>query len=100
MNTTTFKTSSQGHCPISKTPPDQKTIHRVLASAKRKRLSANTIIIARYGFLKRQKLPLPEKMLLPNLCLTIKNGKLVRAFFSNVMTHIIKKQNYYIQILN
>lgn len=100
MNTQTFKVTANGSCPASKFEPDQKTIKTVLSSAKKKPLKTNAIVIARYEWLKRHKLSLPEKMELPNLCLTIKEGKLIRAFFSNVMTHVIKKQKYYIQILN
>jgi len=100
METNIDKTSSHGGCSVLKVAPDQKAISKVLASAKKKPQYQSTIIIARYGWLKRNKLELPETMDLPNLCLTIKKGKLIRAFFSDVMTHIIKKQNYYIQILN
>ena len=56
--------------------------------------------MARYEWLKRHRLSYPVDMELPNLCLTIREGKLIRAFYSNVLTHVIKKQNYYIQILN
>ena len=100
MNTTNFIVTSDGSCQASKISPDQKTIKAILASAKKKQLEANAIIIARYDWLKRNKLKVPENMDLPNLCLKIKNGKLVHTFYSSVMTHIIKKQRYRIQILN
>ncbi len=100
MNTTNFKITAQGQCLISKVKPDQKSIKSVLASAKKKPLKENAIVIARYNWIKRRKMLLPEDLTVPNLCLTIKNGELVRAFYSETMTHIIKKLNYRIQILN
>ena len=100
METTKFIVTADGSCKASKVTPDQKTIKTILASAKKKQLEANAIIIARYEWLKRNKLKFPENMELPNLCLKIKNGKLAHAFYSNVLTHVIKKQKYFIQILN
>ena len=100
MKTTNLEVTSNGNSKQSGAIPDEKTIKTILASAKKKQQETNAIIIARYDWLKRNKLKFPENMELPNLCLKIKNGKLVHAFYSNVMAHIIKKQNYYIQILN
>jgi hypothetical protein len=100
MNTTNFKTTAQGHCQISKVTPDQKTIKAVLASAKKKPLKENAIVIARYNWIKKRKMQVPEDLTIPNLCLTIKDGNLVRAFYSETMTHVIKKLNYNIQVLN
>ncbi|MBS1636469.1 MAG: hypothetical protein JST26_11190 [Bacteroidetes bacterium] len=100
IETDKFSISSNGHCQASKTIPDQKAIRTIIASSKKKYLKENTVLIARYQWLKRNKLSLPEKMELPNLCIVIKEGKLIRAFYSNVLTHIIKKQNYYLQVLN
>ena len=100
MNTTNFKTNSQGHCKISKVTPDQKSIKAALAAAKKKPLKENAIVIARYNWIKRRKLQTPPDLTLPNLCLTIKEGNLIRAFYSETMTHVIKKQKYNIQVLN
>ena len=100
MDTTKFETTANGSCKASGISPDQKTIKTALASSKKKPLMSSTIIIARYAWLKRNKLKYPDDMELPNLCLTVRGGKLIRAFYSNVMTHIIKKQKYHIQILN
>lgn len=100
IDTTNFTVTGDGSCKASKISPDQKTIKTVLAGAKMKPLENDSIIIARYDWLKRNKLKFPEKMELPNLCLKIKGGKLVHAFYSNVLTHVIKKQRYFIQILN
>jgi hypothetical protein len=100
MNTTIFKRTAQGHCLISRVTPDQEIINSVLAAAKKKPLKENAIVIARFSWIKRRKMSLPEDLTVPNLCLTIKDGELVRAFYSETMTHIIKKLNYRIQILN
>ncbi len=100
MDTTKFSTRSNNERKSSKITPDQMAIKIALASAKKKHIVKSTVIIARYNWLKRNKIKFPENMELPNLCLTIKDGKLIRAFFSSVLTHIIKKQNYHIQILN
>ena len=100
IETTNFKVSYEGSCKASKAVPNQKAIKTTLASAKKKWLSNNAIIIARYEWLKRHDLMTPENMELPNLYLKIKNGYLANAFYSNVLTHVIKKQKYHIQILN
>ena len=83
-----------------KNSPDIKTIETVLAAAKKKPLKTNAIVIARYEWLKKHKLLFPADMELPNLYLKIKNGKLTSSSFNNVLVHVIKKQNYHIQILN
>lgn len=83
-----------------KPTPDPKTIKVVLAAAKKKPLKSNAIIIARYDWLKKHKLPVPTGMELPNLYLKIKNGILKSCSYNNVLVHVIKKQNYHIQILN
>ena len=100
MDTTNFTTNPNRHCRASKEAPDQKAIKLILASAKKKYQKANIVIIARYKWLKNHKLQFPANMELPNLCLMLKKGELERAFYSNVLTHVIKKQNYYIQVLN
>ena len=100
MDTTNFKISANNETRASKVIPEQKAIKVALAFAKKKHLQNNLVIIGRHQWLKRHKLNFPEKMELPNLCLTVKNGKLIRAIYSNVLTHIIKKQKYFIQVLN
>lgn len=100
METSNFKISSNNECKALKVIPDQKSIKFILASARKKPQQSNTVIIARYQWLKKHKLLVPNEMELPNLCLTIKNGKLIRAFYSDVLSHIIKKQKYFIQVLN
>lgn len=100
MQTTQFKVSANNECKASKVVPDQKAIKAILSSAQEQPLKSNAIVIARYAWLKRENLNYPPNMDMPNLCLTIKNGKLIRAFFSTVLTHIIKKQKYHIQVLN
>jgi hypothetical protein len=100
MDTMKSSVRSCGSCKSSKMSPDSKTIKTILASAKKKQLQTNAIIIARFDWLKRNKLMFPENMELPNLCLKIKDGKLVHVFYSSVLVHVIKKQKYHIQILN
>lgn len=100
MKTNQFKVSAKGACKACKTIPDQKSINRVLASAKKKPLKSNAILIARFQWLSKHKLNVPSEIEYPNLCITIKDGQLIRAFYSDVLTHVIKKQNYLIQILN
>jgi hypothetical protein len=100
MDTTNYSKSTKGGQNTLELVPDQKTIKTVINSAKKKLLKTSTIIIARFKWLKRHKLEFPENMELPNLCITVKDGKLIRTFYCNVLTHIIKKQRYYIQILN
>ena len=100
MDTKNFKVSANNECKASKAVPDQKAINRAITAAKKKYLATGTVIIARYKWLVKNKLPFPEGMDMPNLCLTIRGGKVIRAIYSNVLTHVIKKQNYYIQVLN
>ncbi len=100
MEANKISMSPNGKCKDAKVIPDPHAIKVVIAASKKKPQKENTVLIARYQWLKKHKLPFPEKMELPNLCIIIKNGKLKSAFFSNVLTHIIKKQNYYLQILN
>jgi hypothetical protein len=100
LDTTKFKCNSNNECTASKVIPDQKVINAVIQAAQKKPLKTNTVIIARFKWLSQRKFTFPAEMELPNLCLVIKNGKLERAFFSNVLTHVIKKQRYFILILN
>jgi hypothetical protein len=80
--------------------PDKKTVQVVLAAAKKRHLKSNAIVIARYEWLKKHKLPFPTDMALPNLYLKIKDGVLKTSTYNNVLVHVIKKQRYHIQILN
>jgi hypothetical protein len=100
METTNFSLHAKGRYKPLKVTPDQKTINTVLASTKKRWIINNAIIIARYDWLKRHKLIFPDNMELPNLYMKIKNGKIIHTFYTNVLTHVIKKQNYKIQILN
>jgi hypothetical protein len=100
MKASDFTPYANRHCPASKEVVDQKSIDLVLAAAKKEPLKSNAVIIARYAWLKARNLKVPTDMELANLCVMIKEGKAYRAIYSNVLTHIIKKQNYHIQILN
>lgn len=98
MNNSANKDNSKNG--LKRKAPDTKSIETVLASAKKKPLKTYAIVIARYEWLKRHKLPIPADMELPNLYLKIKNGKLTSSTYNNVLVHVIKKQKYHIQILN
>ncbi len=100
METNSFKVSANNETKASKIAPEQKAIKSALRCAKKRKLKDNLVIIARYQWLVRNKLNFPPEMDMPNLCLTIKQGRLIRAFYSTVMTHVIKKHQYFIQVLN
>jgi hypothetical protein len=100
MDTKNFKVSANNECKASRVIPDQNAIKLAIKSAKKKHLSNKAIIIVRYQWLIKNKFNVPINMDMPNLCLTIKDNKVIRAFYSSVMTHVIKKQKYNIQILN
>jgi len=82
------------------TTTNSQAVAKVIEHVNPKHRNSNHIIIARYRWLRFNELPMPEDMELPNLCITIKDGKPLRAFYDNRLTHIIKKQKYTIQILN
>lgn len=100
MKVKEFRIYENGHCEASKEAVDQKTIDVVIASAKKKQIESNAVIITRYAWLKAKKLKIPTNIGLTNLFVMIKKKEAYRAIYSNVLTHIIKKQNYHIQILN
>jgi hypothetical protein len=100
MDTKNFKVSANNECKASRVIPDQNAINLAIRSAKKKHFTNKAIIIVRYQWLIKNKFRVPENMDMPNLCLTIQDNKVVRAFYSSVMTHVIKKQKYNIQILN
>jgi hypothetical protein len=100
MQASNFEVYANRHCEASKMAPDQKTIDLVINAARKKPLRGNAVILARHDWMKRHKLQLPLDMDLANFCLMIKDGKPYRAFYSNTMTHVIKKLNYNIQVLN
>jgi len=100
MNKTLSVNNSKNEVKQSRVTPDEASIALAMASAKKEPLNKNMIIIARYRWLVRRKLAIPGLIELPNLYITIKEGKLIRASYDNILPHIIKKQRYYIQILN
>ena len=97
----TPKTNSpRNYCKPCAQLPEQRIIDLAIASVGRKWMKRNTIYIARPKWLKKRGANIPVFMELANLCLIFKNGELYRAFYSDVMTHVIKKQDYYIQVIN
>jgi hypothetical protein len=100
MDTLTFTTWANDSCKTSRLTPDQDSVRKVLEMAHPKHRKGNLIVIARWRWLRYNGLQLPDDAQHPNLCLTISNGQLIRAFYSSTLTHIIKKQSYFIQVLN
>jgi hypothetical protein len=100
METTKFKNGAQGQCKKSNFRPDEKSIKRTLQASKKAHLQKWTVIIARFDWLKRNKLTIPDDIELANLCIVVKEGKIDRAFYSSTLTNVIKKQRYFFQILN
>ncbi len=98
--TDNFKCHSNNECKASRLIPSQEAIQAAIQCVRKKRLETNIVVIARYQWLTRNHFDFPLEIELPNLCLEIKDGKLKRAFFSNVLTHVIKKQRYFILVLN
>lgn len=96
-----FQCYAIGHCSISRYKPDKISIRQTLLTVDTKIYDLEkVIIIARYRWLLSRKLFLPDDLEVPNLCLMINNKKLIRAFYSETLTHIIKKIKYYVFILN
>jgi hypothetical protein len=95
-----IKIGTQGLCKRSALRPDQKSISLTLRFSDKVHLEKWTVIIARFEWLKRNKLTIPDDLKLANLCVVVKDGKLDRAFYASTMPHLIKKQRYYFQILN
>ena len=101
MDTEHFSINSCGWCRTSKTRPDENSIKRAIRASRQKPIEKGyAILIARYQWLTRHKLVVPDDLELPNLCVVIKAGKLRRAFYSDTLSHVIKKQRYNIQVLN
>ena len=95
-----FKVNSQGMAHMAAKRPPYQSIKRVVRHLHANELKINLIVIARNSWLKRHKLPLPEEKGLFNLCVQIRDGKVIRAFYSETMLHLLKKLNYKIKMLN
>ncbi len=55
MDLTNFSAKSNGECKASNVRPDSKAVNTVIASAKKRYFTSNTVIIARYLWLMRIK---------------------------------------------
>lgn len=95
-----FTTWANDSCIVSKERPKDSTVLRAMASAHEKHCHGNLIIIARNQWLRFNGQVMPKDLIIPNLCITITNGLLNRAFYSEDLAHIIKKQSYFVQVLN
>lgn len=95
-----YKVNAQGLAPIIEKKPDRKSIKRVVRHISSGDLKKNIIIIARNHWLRIHKLPVPPEDRLYNLCVQIRDGRVIRSFYSDTMLHLLKKLNYKIVILN
>lgn len=95
-----FSKSTQGLCVKSETPPIEKDIKKIILSIENTNLETDTIIIARFNWLKRNKFVIPDSKKLMNLCIQIQKKTVRRAFYSDNMNNLTKKLNYNILILN
>lgn len=100
MKASKFKTYANSHCLASKLKPDQSIIDAAIKAAKKRPLKGNAIVIARHNWIIKHRLLLPSDIELANFCLIVKGGKEHLAFYSNTLTHVIKKQRYHIQVIN
>jgi len=95
-----YKVNSQGMAPMDAKHPPRQSIKRVIRHLNDDELRNNLIVIARNSWLKCHKLPLPAEEGIYNLCVQIKKGQVIRAFYSETMQHLLKKLNYKLIILN
>jgi hypothetical protein len=95
-----FTTWADDSCKISEQRPDDSSVLQALVRAHEYQCSGNLIVIVRNRWLKFNGLSTPNDLNYPNLCVTITNGILNRAFYSEDLSHIIKKQSYFIQLFN
>lgn len=95
-----FDNFADDSCKTSRVKPDVNSVIECLQTAHPYHFSGNLIIIARYRWLVKMGLPLPEGLDVPNLCIRIVQGIPMSAFYSQDLMHIPKKQNYFIQVLN
>ncbi|MCB9186756.1 MAG: hypothetical protein H6601_08420 [Flavobacteriales bacterium] len=96
-----FNTYADDSCNLSlKTRPSDKAVLEILREADVNHWDKNLIIIARQRWLKEQGIKIPTQTGNLNLLVKIVNGHLTSCFYSPDMMNIIRKQNYFIQILN
>lgn len=80
--------------------PNEEPLQWILSKISKRHLQTNVIVIARFKWLKRNRIKIPANIELPNLYIKVKQGRLIHAYYTDILTHVIKKQNYYIKILN
>jgi len=96
-----FNTYADDSCNLSlKTRPSDKAVLETLREADVNHWDKNLIIIARQRWLKEQGIQIPTDTGNLNLLVKIVNGHLTSCFYSPDMMNIIRKQNYFIQVLN
>jgi len=95
-----FSKSTQGLCFKSDITPVEKDIRKIILSIDKSYFETDTIIIARYNWLKRKKFIIPDSRKLMNLCVQVQKKAVRRAFYSDNMNNLTKKLNYDILIMN
>jgi hypothetical protein len=84
----------------SKSHPSDWAVLETLREADVNHWDKNLIIIARQRWLKEQGIQIPTDIGNLNLLVKIVNGHLTSCYYSPDMMNIIRKQNYFIQVLN
>ena len=96
-----FNTYADDSCHLtSKSRPSDWAVLETLREADVNHWDKNLIIIARQRWLKEQGIQTPSDTGNLNLLVKIVNGQLTSCFYSPDMMNIIRKQNYFIQVLN
>ena len=89
-----------GHSENDRLSSNEAHIPWILSKISKRHLQTNVIVIARFKWLKRNRIKFPANIELPNLYIKVKQGRLIHAYYTDILTHVIKKQNYYIKLLN
>jgi hypothetical protein len=100
VSTDNFRHSTQGLCDKSETKPLEADIKKILRITCQDDVNDDTIIIARHKWLKMHSFVIPDSKKIMNLCIQIKNKKIVRAFYTETIRELFKKLNYNIFVYN
>jgi hypothetical protein len=100
VSTESFCHSTQGLCDKSETKPLEADIKKILRITCQDDVNDDTIIIARHKWLKMHSFVIPDSRKIMNLCIQIKNKKIVRAFYTETIRELFKKLNYNILVFN
>jgi hypothetical protein len=96
-----FSTYADDSCNLtSKVRPSDRAVLETLREADVNHWDKNLIIIARHRWLRERGIQMPSDVSNLSLCVRIVNGQLTTCFYSPDMMNVIRKQNYFIQVLN